>query len=169
MRNESVSWRFAIVLLSFSLVGCGFKLAGETASLPESLGPIHLVMSNFNAQQRATLLDTFKHAGAEIVSEIGDNGVLLPVTIKTVPDRIVVNSAVTGRRVVRITRQLGFSLKSSSGEILIEQKTLNKHRDLDVDSDALLSSVEEKEEVIQDLEQALFNQLVYQLSRIGGS
>ena len=166
MRNKPVSRRFAIVLLSFSLFGCGFKLAGEATSLPETLGPIHLVMNNFNAHQRVTLLDTLKRAGAEIVSQTDDNGVLLSVTIKVIPDRIVVNSAVTGRRIARIARQLGFSLKSASGEMLVKQNTLNKHRDIDVDSDALLSSQAEKEDLVRDLEQALFNQLVYQLSRI---
>ena len=164
--KQSINQRLAIMLLSLSLFGCGFKLAGDTTSLPESLGSIYLVTNNFSDRQRVNLLNTFDHAGAEIVSQPGDGSVTLSVSINTVPDRILVVSANSGRTVVRIARQLGFNLKSASGEVLVEQKTLVQQRDIELNSDTLLSSKSEKASVAEDLEKALFNLMIHQLNRI---
>jgi outer membrane lipopolysaccharide assembly protein LptE/RlpB len=164
--KQSINQRLAIMLLSLSLFGCGFKLAGDTTSLPESLGSIYLVMNNFSDRQRVNLLNTFDHAGAEIVSHPGDGSVTLSVSINTVPDRILVVSANSGKTVVRIARQLGFNLKSASGEVLVEQKTLVQQRDIELNSDTLLSSKSEKASVAEDLEKALFNLMIHQLKRI---
>jgi len=164
--KQSINQRLAIMLLSLSLFGCGFKLAGDTTSLPESLGSIYLVTNNFSDRQRVNLLNTFDNVGAEIVSQPGDGSVTLSVSINTVPDRILVVSANSGRTVVRIARQLGFNLKSASGEVLVEQKTLVQQRDIELNSDTLLSSKSEKASVAEDLEKALFNLMIHQLNRI---
>jgi len=158
--------QLAIMLLSLSLFGCGFKLAGDTAILAESLGSIYLVTNNLSDRQAAGLRNTLEGAGAEIADQPGDGRVSLSVSIITVPDRILVVSANSGRTVVRIVRQLGFNLKSASGQVLVEPRTLIQQRDIELNSDTLLSSKAEKTRVAEDLEKALFNLMIHQLKRI---
>ncbi len=164
--KPAIHRQLAIMLLSLSLFGCGFKLAGDTAILSESLGSIYLVTKNLSDRQAASLRNTIEGAGAEIVNQPGDGRVSLSVSIITVPDRILVVSANSGRTVVRIVRQLGFNLKSASGQVLVEPRTLVQQRDIELNSDTLLSSKAEKTRVAEDLEKALFNLMIHQLKRI---
>ena len=80
-----------------------------------------------------------------------------------VPDRELATSASTGDTVKLIRRSLSFNVKAADGKILLEAQTLNQQKDVSLDDDNLLSSDREKESVIRDLEQALFDQLIRQL------
>lgn len=70
------------------------------------------------------------------------------------------------KTVDRLARGLDFNVKSATGEVLLETKTLLQQKDIVLDDDNLLASTREKKTVIEDLETALFNQLVQQLTRI---
>ena len=55
---------------------------------------------------------------------------------------------------------------SATGEILVENTTLKQSEEFTLNEDSLHASNREREEVIVDIELALFNQLVYQLQRL---
>jgi outer membrane lipopolysaccharide assembly protein LptE/RlpB len=82
------------------------------------------------------------------------------------PDRRLVSTASSGRTVERLSRSLDFILKSTTGEVIAPAKTLLQQKDAELDDNNLLSSNREKANVIKDLEQALFKQLINQLRRI---
>jgi outer membrane lipopolysaccharide assembly protein LptE/RlpB len=63
-------------------------------------------------------------------------------------------------------RSLDFSLKSPAGEVIAPVKTLRQQKNIELDENNLLASNREKENVIKDLEQSLFKQLINQLQRI---
>ena len=154
-----------ILLVSFCLSACGFKLAGTT-ELPPQLASIYLLTSDFSDAQRKLLQRSLSNAGARFVEQLDSQSVQLNVSLKTFPDRELATSASTGASVKRISRSLSFNVKAADGEILLAAQTLRQQKDVSLDDDNLLSSDREKETVTRDLEQALFEQLIRQLTRI---
>jgi len=61
---------------------------------------------------------------------------------------------------------LTFSVKAADGQIIAATQTLRQQKDVSLDDDNLLSSDRERETVVRDLEQALFGQLIRQLTQI---
>ena len=167
MYRISASPSLLIFMLSFtlSLSACGFRLAG-TADLPEQLSSIYLVTSGFKDSQRKTLQRSLALAGATLVEQADAGAVKLSVNLKVLPDRQMATGAGSGANVKRITRQLDFSVKSAEGKPIVPNTTLSQQRDASLDDDNLLSSDREKEAVTRDLEKALFDQLIRQLTLI---
>jgi outer membrane lipopolysaccharide assembly protein LptE/RlpB len=140
-------------------------LAG-TADLPAELSTIHLVTKNFSKQQQDELRGRLTRAGASVVDQSTADAVLLAVTFKKLPDRRLVSAGSGGRIVERVARSLDFNLKSSTGEVITPTKNLLQQKDIELDDDNLLASNLEKENVIRNMEKALFKQLINQLQRI---
>ena len=154
-----------VLLVSFSLSACGFRLAGTT-ELPPQLTSIYLVTSDFSNSQRRLLQRNLSGAGASLVEQPDSQSVQLIVSLETFPDRTLVTSAVSGEIVKRISRSLSFNVKAADGEVLLEARTLRQQRDVTLNDDVLLSSGREIETVTRDLEQTLFEQLIRQLALI---
>ncbi len=154
-----------VVVACVGLAACGFRLAG-TAELPAELSSIHLVTKNFSDQQQDELQGRLTSAGASVVNQATADAVLLAVTYNVFPDRRLISAGSSGRFVERLTRSLDFSLKSPDGEVIVPSKTLRQQKDIELDDDNLLASKREKANVIKDLEQTLFKQLINQLQRI---
>ena len=156
-----------VLMLGFvlSLSACGFRLAG-TADLPQQLASIYLSDDGFDESQRRTLQRRLTQAGASLVGPTDTDAVKLSVSLKSVPDRRMATSASTGAIVTRITRQLDFSVNSAEGKTLLPTTTLTQQKDISLDQDNLLSSNREKETVTRNLEKALYDQLIRQLTLI---
>ena len=147
-----------------ALTACGFRLAG-TAQLPESLSSIYLVTTDMTEPQRARLVKRLEQAGSQISDSAVGDASILAVRLKAPADRTLVTSASTGKRVRRLSRELDYRLTTSEGEVLIEANTLSQQQDLTINEDSLHASNQERDEAIEDLEQALYNQLIYRLQR----
>lgn len=165
MPAHAINRWFVIVLLGTSLTACGFRLAGS-GSLPQSLSSIRLQTVNFNDQQRGALVKSLKRAGARVGGDSNDTAALLNISIKVIPERTLASSANSGGTLVQIARELSYSLKSASGDVLMKRQVLLRRKDIQLDSDRLLSSVAEQESAAQNLEQALFDQLIQQLKSL---
>ena len=162
------SFRVALVVLlvSFSLSSCGFRLAG-TADLPPELSSIYLVTSdNISETQIRALQRSLENAGATVVSEPDQQSVQLNVSLKVEPNRQLATSARDGAIVRRISRGLTFSLKAADGQTIAEPQTLRQQKDVSLNDDSLLASNREQETVTRELEQSLFDQMVRQLTQI---
>jgi LPS-assembly lipoprotein len=163
---NSTAIRFVIVLVvTVGLAGCGFRLAG-TANLPRQLSSIYLQTSGFDKQQQDALRLQLSRAGAELKNQDDPDSVKLAVSLKVLPDRRLVSSARNGSTVERLARSLDFSLRAVDGEMLVPTRTLVQQNDIVLDDDNLLASSKEKASVLEDLHQALFEQLIRQLKRI---
>ena len=154
-----------MVVACLGLAACGFRLAG-TADLPAELSTIHLVTKNFSDQQQDELRGRLTRAGASVVDQSTADAVLLAVTFNILPDRRLITAGSSGRIVERVARSLDFNLKSATGEVIAPTKNLLQQRDIELDDDNLLASNREKANVIGDLQEALFKQLINQLQRI---
>ena len=158
--------RFVIVLVvTAGLAACGFRLAGTT-NLPQQLSSIYLQTSGFDKQQQDAMRLQLTRAGAELKNQDDPDAVKLTVSLKVLPDRRLVSSARDGKTVDRLARSLDFSLRAADGEMLVPTKTLVQQNDIVLDDDNLLASSKEKASVLEDLQQALFEQLIRQLKRI---
>jgi hypothetical protein len=60
---------------------------------------------------------------------------------------------------------LRYSLTAASGEHLVDQKTILRRQDLQLDSDNALSIEYEKTSAIESLDRLLINQLIIELER----
>ena len=158
--------RFIILLLvGIGLTACGFKLAG-TADLPQNLSDIYLSADGLSKPQRKELRRQLTRAGAEFVNRDHEGAVTLKVSLKALSDLRLVTSASNGKIVERVSRSLDYSLKSADGALIAPAKTLQRQKDIEVDDDKLLSSGQEKERVVLELEKSLYDQLIRQLIRI---
>jgi LPS-assembly lipoprotein len=162
-------YRTGLLILTLSLLpglsACGFRLAG-TVDLPDQLSSIYLTDEGFDESQRQTLRRSLVQAGASLLAQPDAEAANLSVNLKRLPDRQMATGADTGANVKRITRQLDYSVKSAAGEIIVPMRTLTQQRDVSLDDDNLLSSDREKDAVARDLEKALFDQLIRQLTLI---
>ncbi len=154
-----------MLCFALNLSACGFRLAG-TADLPDQLASIYLSDNGFNQSQLKALQRRLTQAGATLVEQPDSGAVKLSVYLKKMPDRQMATGAGTGANVKRITRQLDFSVKSADGKTIVPLSTLSQEKDVSLDDDNLLSSDREKNTVTQDLEKALFDQLIRQLALI---
>ena len=165
MIKTLVCRRLLPLMLVLALSACGFRLAGTT-SLPRELGNIYLVTNDFSERQRNALRQQLSQTGARITAQPAEGAVQLSVTLKVVPDRRLVSSASTGKSVDRLVRELSFILKDADGNLLAPARTLTQQQDFAIDDDNLLASTQQRNDVIEDLEKALYRQLIRQLERI---
>ena len=152
----------ALMLL---LSACGFRLAG-TAQLPPSMQTIQLQTTDFGNNQQVRLVRRLEQAGASVSDVATDDAAVLAVRLRKLPERSLASSASSGKTVRRLTRELDYQVMSATGEILVENTTLKQSEEFTLNEDSLHASNREREEVIVDIELALFNQLVYQLQRL---
>jgi LPS-assembly lipoprotein len=165
VRASSLRIGLLVLLASCCLSACGFRLAGS-AELPPQLTSIYLVTSDFSDSQRSQLRRSLRNAGASLVEQPDSQAVQLNVSLKAAPDRDMATSASSGAIVKRISRSLSFNVKAADGKVLLDARTLQQQKDVSLDDDNLLSSDREKETVTRNLQQALFDQLIRQLTLI---
>ena len=151
------------LLVVVGLFGCGFKLAG-TSQIPKSFDSLHVITKNFSDRQREDLDSALKRAGVTLTA-FGEGKATLSVSLKELPQRTVVSSASSGKTIVRLARQLDFSLRPSDDTQKARSKSLVQQKNFELDDDNLLSSSRQKTDVIKDLEWALYNQLIFQMQR----
>ena len=163
--NTTVIRLVLVLLITAVVAACGFRLAG-TANLPQQLSSITLLTSGFDKQQQDALRLQLTRAGAELKNPDDPDAVKLTVSLTALPDRRLVTSARDGKIVERLARSLNFSLSSADGDSLVAGRTLVQQNDIVLDDDNLLASDKEKANVLEDLLQALFEQLIRQLKRI---
>ncbi|HEY5739362.1 MAG TPA: hypothetical protein VIW27_06520 [Gammaproteobacteria bacterium] len=162
----SLARRLALLLLlSAVLQGCGFRLAG-TATLPPELARIQLETRDFDNRQRDVLLRRLQRAGAEVSVEPAADRTRLSVRLLAPRDRRLVTSASSGRNVNRVSRVLEYSLWSADGQLRAGPSSLTAGTDVTLDDDSLLSSSDERQSAIEELETNLYDQLIRQLQRL---
>ncbi len=151
-----------IVLLAGFLSACGFHLRG-VATLPPELQSIQLVTNNLTVSQESQLNRSLVQAGASLTNDGNPSRVRLRVAIRPLPERTLVDTAASNIIIVRLSRELGYSLSSATGEHLVDQKTIFRQLDLQLNSDNALSIEYEKKSAIDSLDRTLINQLILEL------
>ena len=151
-----------VVLLLTNLGACGFYLAGGS-NLPAQLVSIQLLSDNLDSSQRALLGRQLIQAGADLKDDQTEGTVRLSVSIENLPERNLVDSAGSGKTIIRLFRQLSYSMTTATGEQLERQKTILRQLDIELDSNDLAGLEYEKQSARVLLDQALIAQLIFQL------
>lgn len=152
-----------IVFLVASLTACGFHLRGSTI-LPPPLISMQLHAEDLDSRQKTELERQLIQAGAKLKDVQAGAAVQLTVAIKVLPDRSVVNTAGQGKTIIRIFRQLSYSVSAATGELLMDQTTIKRQLDISFDSNELAGAEYERQSSELLLDQELFGQLIFQLS-----
>ena len=160
-----------VLLCGLCLSACGFRLAGTTevtgnTELPPQLLSIYLVTSNMNGVQRRALVKSLTRVGAEVVAQADAASAKLDVTLNELPDQQLATGGSGGGIVKRISRSLDFNVKAEDGEVIVAPRNLRQQVDVTLDDNSLLASNREKKSVTRELEQALYDRLIRQLTLI---
>lgn len=155
----------SILVIACLITACGFHLRGF-GSLPEGLQRLYVDDSGLSENQRRLLYTGLQRAGAQILSQGGDQLASLRVKFDTADERKLVDSAGSGQHIVRLSRRLRFSVLSVQGEKLIDNKVLIQSIDLELDENNLLGTEGEREQALADLDSSLINRMMLQLQRL---
>ena len=154
-----------MVFLVASLTACGFSLRGSTY-LPSPLISMQLLAEDLDNRQKIELERQLIRAGANLIDNPAGDAIRLRVAIKVLPERNLVDTAGSGKAIIRIFRELSYSLSTATGELLVDQRTILRQLDLDLDSNELAGNEYEKQSAGIFLDQELFAQLIFQLKFI---
>ena len=163
----SYSYNLLLIILTLlvaSLSGCGFRLAGSS-KLPPQMTSLQLLADELNNSQTVLLKQRLKQAGANL-KDIRDDAVRLRVVIEALPERKLVDTVGTGKSIIRLFRQLRYSLTTPEGDLLIEQKTILRQMDVERDSDDIGGLEFERQSAAESLDRQLIEQLIFQLKHL---
>ena len=151
-----------IIFLVANFAACGFRLAGNS-QLPPQLVSMQLLAENLNSRQKAELSKQLMQAGANLKDNQIEEVVRLTVSIENLPERNLVDTAGSGKTIIRLFRQLSYSLSSAAGVLLAEQETVIRQMDIELNSNNLAGLDYERQSAGALLDQALFGQMIFQL------
>lgn len=157
--------RLILIGLLTGLSACGFQLRG-LADLPPHLSSIELLGDRLDSDDQSRLVQLLQRAGAAISSASDDSTARLRVSVNDVPERLLVDSAGSGRRIVRLGRELSYSVIGADGNPLVDNKTLIATEDIELDENNLLANAAEKQSALETITENLFNHLLVQLQRL---
>ncbi len=159
-------YRWLILLgLFVCLQACGFQLRGFT-SLPDHIANLQLLADDLTVTQRQNLIRQLQQAGVTLNDDENSEDPRLLVSIESLSERKLVDSAGSGKSIVRLSRQLSYSLIDPSGKRLVDNKTLVSNHDFELDENNLLGSEREKQSTLENLDNALINSLMVQLGHL---
>ncbi len=159
-----IRWLILLGLLS-GLQACGFQLRG-LSTLPDQFSNLRVIADDLTKTQQRDLNQQLQRAGASLNYDIERHSAILKVSISSLPEQNIVDSAGSDKTIVRLSRQLRYSLTDTDGNRLVDSKTLLQSQDLELDDNNLLGIESEKQLAMENLDKALFNSLLIQLRRL---
>lgn len=154
-----------IIGLLIYLPACGFHLRGQS-SLPPEFQSIQLLGENLSAKQRSLLEQKLRQAGASLQASDRPEQVRLKVSFSSLNSRLLVNSADSGKSIVRLSRQLIYSLIKSSSEQAAEKGVLEQRLDIELGENNLLDSDRRIRRAEESIDRALVDQLIFSLKQL---
>ena len=161
--SRTALWSVCIACLVL-LSGCGFRLAG-TADLPESLVSLNLVDAGFSREQRQILVTRLQKAGASLGTPGNESNPTLSVSLSG-PTETALFETGNREQTKRLSMQLSYRIRSASGGMLQDNRTLTQESDLEIDLFNIVASEREKEEVAEQMLEQLISRMIYQLQRM---
>jgi LPS-assembly lipoprotein len=155
----------AILTLVGFMTACGFQLRG-VSNLPLALTQLRLFDDGLNADQIRRLSNMLVKAGAKLQKSDVNDPVQLKVAIISLSERTLASNADSDKIIVQISTRLSYSVKKPADVAPLQIKVIERQINIEQDSNNLLGTGSEKETAERALEQALFNQLIFQLKRL---
>ncbi len=159
-----IRWLILFGLLS-GLQACGFQLRGFS-TLPDQFSNLRVITDDLTRTQQHDLNQQLQRAGATLNFDIEHQSAVLKISVNSLPERNIVDSAGSDRTIVRLSRQLRYSLTDTVGNRIVDNKILLQTQDLELDDNNLLGIESEKQLTMENLDKALFNSLLIQLRRL---
>ncbi len=155
---------FGLVLLSASLLACGFQLRGSY-QLPEHLSPLYLDKDSMSLPLYKELRSTIKASGAELTEDNAAAASTLKVDFEQ-QTRDVISVDTLGRaREYRLIYRLTFSLRAD-GENVIDRSQIQLTRNLLFNPEAVLGVAEETQNIYRDMIRDSTGQILLRLQAL---
>jgi LPS-assembly lipoprotein len=155
---------FFLVGLIGTLTACGFQLRGFVA-LPVELQSIVLDDETLNRSQQALLRNSLERAGASVIDKLGNDTIKLRVTIQGLPERRILDSASSDKIVIRLTRQLKYTVIFFDPAKQPQPGSLTDQLEIEISEDDLAGKDREMNTVGTRLDRSLISQLMFRLGR----
>ena len=162
--KQQLSASIIVMLLVGMLSACGFHLRG-VANLPPELQSIQIQADSLSVSQVTQLRQNLEQAGASVTEAGSSDSVQLNVAIKSLPDRNLADSVGANAVVVRVSRELVYSLTSNQGERLVSQRSIRRQQDLTLDNNNPIGIEYEKGRAMEALDRELIIQLILRLEQ----
>jgi outer membrane lipopolysaccharide assembly protein LptE/RlpB len=160
--------RLRLVLLIGSiglLTACGFQLRGF-APLAVELQRMELDDKTLNRSQQVQLRKSLERAGVTVLDRTGSDFVKLRVTFQDLPERRLLDSASSDKIVIRLTRQLNFTVTYLDPAKQPRPGRLTEQFDIELSEDDLAGKDRELVVAGTRLDRLLINKLMFQLRRL---
>ena len=154
----------SILLLGLLLNACGFHLRG-VSPWPEHLNPIYLEPGQLDAQQLTLIRNALSRSGASLTNS-GESANILRVELRPVKTRRIASSSLSGVELMQLSMRLQYSLQGVEGDRLMASRDVTQSRELELDTNNVLSHQALKEKALQELQQSLIRTMLYQLSQL---
>lgn len=155
---------FYVVLMALLLGACGFHLRG-VSQWPERLNPVYLESAQLEPHQSRQIRDALTRSGARQAAS-SESAVQLRVILEPLKSRRIASSSLSSVELVQLTMRLQYSLQGPLGEPLVDSREMTQSRELELDTNNVLSHQDQKEQVTQELQQSLIRSMIYQLTQL---
>lgn len=161
--SKHVTQKLCLLLLSMSLVACGFQLRG-TEDI--SFQKIHIQGATLTLSR--DLIQSFKNNGIQVVSKAEDAEVILDLISERNQKNIL---SLSGRGLVRefeLRYIVEFRTRNAKDTLYGDPQTVELRADLSYNDAALLGKLEEEQRLNNDMRKNAVREIIRRLSAISG-
>lgn len=154
----------SLLLLSFTLVACGFQLRGSY-QLPEHLAPLYLDKDSMSLLLYKELRSAVRASGIELVDDPAAAASTLKVDFEQQTRDVISVDSLGRAREYRLIYRLTFSLQAD-GENVIDRRKIQLERNLLFNPEAVLGVAEETQNIYRDMIRDSTDQILLRLQAL---
>lgn len=161
--HKSLYALFTATALSLFLAACGFHLRGNIP-LPPGLDPMFIQTTTPYDPLVQAIEDTLTSSHVKLATSLKSAKTILHILDMKSTENLVSVSTSTNTRQYALTETLQIELTDSTGKVIIPVSTLTASNPLTVDSSQVLNLSSQKQTQVQEMQQALVQQLMARLA-----
>ena len=147
------------------IAGCGFQLRG-VVPLPKDLHTLSIKPDDpYEPFQRELRRNLVKNKVNVLGSDTKLQHNVLVLTKQSINDEVIGYSPSGQPQKIRVIYTVGYKLLDNKGNTLIENNTLSRSRELNRNTQVLLSSNRERQNIIRELNNEVVHALLRQLAK----
>jgi len=154
--------QLALISALLLLTACGFHLRGN-AQIAEVYNPLTINKAELQPEQFLLIQNALRQANARL-TDSDEQANELKVFFHRLKNQQIASSSLTDIRLIRLSMQLDYRLKSTSGN-LMDENQITHYRELELDNANVLSHQGLIDKEFQELEKSLVRSMIYQLKR----
>ncbi len=148
-----------MLILVFSLSGCGFHLRGAD-EFSSSLEVLHLTVRNVHGDLHQKLIRSFEQSGTSVIADSDGTGPGLNVSAERNTRRAVATTSTISVSEYELGLEVDIELSDRDGQMLIPETTLKTERIYTFDASSLTGSSEEEALLREEMQEDMVRQII---------